>query len=66
MDNSSNQEHEPYQPLKELKMQISEMQKKIEEMQKTIEELVAEKKELVAEISRLERQNYKGLYGVDS
>jgi regulator of replication initiation timing len=47
--------------------ELEQLQKKIiSEMQKTIEELVAENKELVAEDSRLEKQNYKGLYGSDS
>jgi cell division protein FtsB len=46
--------------------ELEQLQRKISEMRKTIEELVAKNEELVAEISRLEKQNYKGLYGSDS
>jgi cell division protein FtsB len=46
--------------------ELEQLQRKISEMRKRIEALIAENKELTAEISRLERQNYKGLYGSDS
>jgi cell division protein FtsB len=55
-----------FDELEQLQRKISEMRKTIEELVAENEELVAENEELVAEISRLEKQNYKGLYGSDS